>query len=329
MSDLKEQTMLFLRLGGVVLQISEKGSAPVFIKSLERHFRAFQAGTCEKTDATIIIVPYFHHKSFSWNHEDFNRLKGFLSGLDERFKDQPQLRAGVKGLDSLKGCIDPREPEIRQVIEWMGNPEEVSMVLMGSDMYLYNSGTRKAFLFVREHLFRSGVIGAVINGIMFVLSQVLIYNNGLLLHGSAVKKDSRTALFLGGSGAGKSTIARLARPEVCYSDDGVIIRKEEGKVYTYYSPFRQDRKCISPGRLPLKAEVNRVFLIEQGHDNKVIPLKKNELMGAILKHLIHFYRHMNDDIAQTGFHVVKDILDTLPAAGLRFAKKSGLWDDIW
>ena len=60
----------------------------------------------------------------------------------------------------------------------------------------------------------------------------------------------------------------------------------------------------------------------------MLPIRKNELMCTILIHLIHFYKYLNDETARAGFYLLKEMLDTLPAYKLEFARKRKIWDDI-
>jgi hypothetical protein len=166
-----------------------------------------------------------------------------------------------------------------------------------------------------------------VNGMMFILSHLLIHNNGLLLHGSAVQKEGRGILFLGPSGAGKTTVTRLCQPDICFSDDGVIIRKEGARVFAYRSPFRQIHN-MPDKRTMVKGEVQKIFLLEKNRNHRVSSIKNNELMCLILMNLIHFFKYLSDETASVGFYLTKEILDTLPSYRLEFARTGELWNNI-
>ena len=75
-------------------------------------------------------------------------------------------------------------------------------------------------------------------------------------------EDGQGYLFLGHSGAGKSTSARLwmSVPGVkLLSDDRIIIRKQDGQFWMYGTPWHGDAGVSSPGRAPLSA----IFFLEQ------------------------------------------------------------------
>ena len=149
-----------------------------------------------------------------------------------------------------------------------------------------------------------------------------------MLHGAAVQKNDKAVLLLGLSGAGKSTITHLCRPDACFSDDGVIIRKEGGQIHAFRSPFRQiKRKEKCPDCM--RGRVRKVFLLEKDECYNIVQMKKNELMHIILLNLIHFFKYMTDETVGKGFWVVKEMVDMLRVYRLHFPKASQMWDDIW
>jgi hypothetical protein len=81
-------------------------------------------------------------------------------------------------------------------------------------------------------------------------------------------QDGSGYLFLGHSGAGKSTAARvwMAQPGVnLLSDDRIILRKHGEKYWMYGTPWHGDAGVASPDRTPLSA----IFLLEQAPCNEV------------------------------------------------------------
>ena len=82
-------------------------------------------------------------------------------------------------------------------------------------------------------------------------------------------EDGQGYLFLGHSGAGKSTSARLwmSEPGVkLLSDDRIIIRKHDNEFWMYGTPWHGDAGVSSPGRAPLSA----IFFLEQAPVNQFL-----------------------------------------------------------
>lgn len=76
---------------------------------------------------------------------------------------------------------------------------------------------------------------------------------GLLLHAAGVVRDDSAYLFLGHSGAGKSTVARLSPSARLLSDDLVLLWPADGGWWVYATPFgNPDSPMTSPGRAPLR-----------------------------------------------------------------------------
>lgn len=84
-------------------------------------------------------------------------------------------------------------------------------------------------------------------------------------------QGGRGHLFLGHSGAGKSTTARLwlQRPGVkILSDDRIILRSDGGAIWMYGTPWHGDAGIASPDCVRLSA----IYLLEHGDRNEQLPL---------------------------------------------------------
>lgn len=87
-------------------------------------------------------------------------------------------------------------------------------------------------------------------------------------------------LFVGKSGAGKSTMARLWQdlPRVTIlSDDRIILRKLDGKVWMYGTPWHGEDGMASPGQIPLSA----IYFLQKGRNNDLLPQKTAEAAARL------------------------------------------------
>jgi hypothetical protein len=333
--------VLNLQVGGELIHV-------FFMKRDRRLLNAIKKNWCEYiTDSTeggcrVKIVSYVQDRPFSWDLSDLERFREYFQRVHRRFPSEDQIDQTIAESMRLLQHLDPEEESMRHIHFCMDEPDTLIYVRAGLDLLFFDTESNIAFFFLQKN---SGVFTVLmwmmhglkigppalmqgfINGMMFVLSHLLIHDKGLLVHGSAIQKDNRAALFLGLSGAGKSTVTRLCRPDVCFSDDGSIIKKEGDHVFAYPSPFGQFRNRRKT-KGPEKGEIEKIFLLAKGRNHIVLPIRKNELMNTILMHLIHFYKYLGDETACAGFYLVKEVLDTLPAHRLEFAKKGGLWDNI-
>jgi hypothetical protein len=93
-------------------------------------------------------------------------------------------------------------------------------------------------------------------------------------------EDGSGYLFLGHSGAGKSTTARLwkEQPGVkLLSDDRIILRQQGDKILMYGTPWHGDAGVASPECAPLSA----IFLLEQSPTNELLPLAQTKAAAEI------------------------------------------------
>jgi hypothetical protein len=95
---------------------------------------------------------------------------------------------------------------------------------------------------------------------------------GVEMHAVGISDESgRGHLFLGHSGAGKSTTARLwiDRPGVrILSDDRIILRAHEGQIWMYGTPWHGDAGIASPD----SATLSGIYLLAHGKSNEKFPL---------------------------------------------------------
>ena len=116
------------------------------------------------------------------------------------------------------------------------------------------------------------------------LSRVLAERRGCFLHACGVFLRNEAYLFVGHSGAGKSTIARMLK-EKCgiLCDDRVAVIEKNGKFTAYGTWCHGDVPVVSAGGFALKAVV---FIEKSGH-NKIEPLgSKKEATAKLLNCMI-------------------------------------------
>jgi hypothetical protein len=87
-------------------------------------------------------------------------------------------------------------------------------------------------------------------------------------------------LFLGHSGAGKSTTARIwetfRTPEIL-SDDRIILRLHDGELWMYGTPWHGEAAFASPG----KAKLNRIHILRHGTQNRFTSLPQVRAVGEV------------------------------------------------
>lgn len=139
---------------------------------------------------------------------------------------------------------------------------------------------------------------------------------GVEVHAVGIaSEDGRGHLFLGHSGAGKSTTARLwnSRPGVkILSDDRIILRELEGRIWMYGTPWHGDAGIASPDRAPL----SDIHLLEHGQSNESVSLPSGRAAAEL------FARSFVTHHSEEGIRFTLDFLDRvarrIPCSIFRF-----------
>jgi hypothetical protein len=124
-----------------------------------------------------------------------------------------------------------------------------------------------------------GVSAAVARAIFKVLS----HHRGLLLHAACLIRDERAYLFVGRSGAGKTTLARNASGYKYVHDDTVAIRRRHGRWWAYGIPTLDNSG--RPGA-NTAAKVGGLYLTEKSSGLRLSPLCRKAALRALPAHVI-------------------------------------------
>jgi hypothetical protein len=105
-----------------------------------------------------------------------------------------------------------------------------------------------------------------------VMIHRLARGEGVEMHAVGIVDDrGQGHLFLGHSGAGKSTTARLWKSESnahILSDDRIILRLDAGRIWMHGTPWHGDAGIASPAAAPL----SRIYLLEHASSTELVPL---------------------------------------------------------
>lgn len=109
----------------------------------------------------------------------------------------------------------------------------------------------------------------------------LACGEGVEVHAVGVVDEAgRGHLFLGHSGAGKSTTARLWKAQSnaqILSDDRIILRVHGGRVWMHGTPWHGDAGIASPESAPL----SRLYLLEHAHKTELSPVSRGRAAAEL------------------------------------------------
>ena len=314
-------------IGGETLRIYMKHCDRRFGKSIKRRFRTYLSPSVRR-GVKINVLFYSRNRDYKWNPSETERIRQNLLVIHRRHPISKGTDETIAETLGILNHFNPDEPHLHEVRRILTGSETPVQVLAGPDVFVCDQKANSAYCLLKKHRRTSTKHIGVVNGIMFALSLQLIRSDGLLAHGAAVKRNGKTALFLGLSGAGKTTAANCCHPDICFSDDGALIRNEGDRFFAYHSPFRQiETKKDSHGRL--KGEINRIFLLDKNSPKGLVPIKKNELMHQILLHHIHFLKFLDRKSVQICFYRIKKMVESIPAYRLSFKQSEDIWEHLW
>jgi hypothetical protein len=149
---------------------------------------------------------------------------------------------------------------------------------------------------------------------------------GVEVHAVGVVDESGCGhLFLGHSGAGKSTTARLwsALPGArILSDDRIILRSDRGAIWMYGTPWHGDAGVASPGCAPL----SRMYLLEHAASNEFVPMQRTQAAAEL------FARSFVPHYSAVGLEFTLSFLDSVaqrtPCSLFRFVPDSSAVEAI-
>jgi hypothetical protein len=124
----------------------------------------------------------------------------------------------------------------------------------------------------------SDPLGYPLNQVMMIL--ILSRRSGILLHACGIDDNGQGYLFLGNSGHGKSTMAKLwcEHRAAVLNDDRIVVREVEGRVRMYGTPWHGDFREFSLAGLP----VGKIFFLHPDTENRVLPQNGAKTVARLL-----------------------------------------------
>ena len=142
---------------------------------------------------------------------------------------------------------------------------------------------------------------------------------GLLIHSFGVAIKDGAYLFVGSSGQGKTTSARLWNQKklgTILSDDRVIVRKEKGGWFVYGTPWHGEAHFSSPLKAPLK----KLFFLKHSKQNELQPLSFMEALSRLMVRSFHPF--WNGPLLGQSTDVAAQLVQEIPAYEFGFLPDS-------
>jgi len=156
--------------------------------------------------------------------------------------------------------------------------------------------------------------------IRILLTMVLLPQRGFLLHAATVVRDGRAYVFMGRSGAGKSTVASLSPAGTVLTDEISLLRFSDDCWQAYGTPFWGEFRAAGQNE---HYPIAGVYTLVQSTQDRVEGLTTKEMIRALLPCVLFFNSKVesNEDLLR----LLLGFVEQVPCHLLHFRRNDGFW----
>jgi len=166
-----------------------------------------------------------------------------------------------------------------------------------------------------------------------VHSLVLAQQGAFLIHAASAIRNGRAFLFSGISGAGKTTISRLAPPDtILLTDEISYVRKNVQKnginqqtasYRAHGTPFAGELARLG---VNCSAPLDTLYMLVQGPENRIDDIHPVKATQMLLRNIL-FFAH-DADLVHRVFEAACRFVERVPVRRLTFRPNAAVWDLI-
>jgi len=159
-------------------------------------------------------------------------------------------------------------------------------------------------------------------------SLMLAREGGLLIHAASAVRNGKAFLFAGISGAGKTTISRLAPADATLLTDEIsYLRPDEvhnGHGYIAHgTPFAGELAKVGEN---VQAPLAALYLLQKGSENAIEPVKASEAARRLLENVLFFA--LDAELVGLVFESACELIRHVPVYWLTFFPDERVWELI-
>jgi hypothetical protein len=159
------------------------------------------------------------------------------------------------------------------------------------------------------------------------LAQVLGEKRSCFIHSAAFVQDGKGYLFLGDSGAGKSSLAKVSNQAIVLSDDSPILGKQNGDYVVFSSPFHQMNPLMGWNKegIGLSARVEGLYFLAKDDRLYLDGISRKKAVSMILRRYILFFPYISGRAKSALFDLILELCHRLPIHNLHFCLDQDVW----
>jgi hypothetical protein len=165
---------------------------------------------------------------------------------------------------------------------------------------------------------------AIDSVLRIVHSLALAREGSFLVHAASAVRNGRAFLFAGASGAGKTTISRLApKDAVLLTDEISYVRRQEGRYFAFGTPFAGE---LAKSGENVNAPIAALHFLAKGPENRIEPLGPADAARALLECILFFAE--DPELVRSVFQAACEFVSRVPVFRLTFVPDARVWELI-
>ena len=165
---------------------------------------------------------------------------------------------------------------------------------------------------------------AIDSVLRIIHSLMLAKQGGFLVHAASAIRFGQAFLFAGVSGAGKTTISRLAPPDTrLLTDEISYVVQQDGEYCACGTPFAGELAQVGEN---VSAPIKAVFLLEKGPENRIVTVSKPEAIRSLMRNILFFAD--DAELVNEVFHSACEFASKVPVRRLMFVPDERVWNII-
>ena len=153
---------------------------------------------------------------------------------------------------------------------------------------------------------------------------VLARQGGFLLHSASAIRNGKAFLFAGVSEAGKTTISRLAPPDVTLLTDEIsYVRNRDDRYVAFGTPFTGELNKLGEN---VSAPIAALYLLAKGRENRIDLLAPSEATRSLLANVLFFAK--DEELVRAVFDSAFEFVSRVPVSRLTFVPDARVWELI-